>query len=531
MFKNFYKILISILLLCSFTVCDIIPVFAEDRVTEESVHINATVLPHGVFIPPEPPEIGPGGDYPNFPNPEEKEESEIPISIMINNDNSFTNSKNVILTLSAKGAAQVSISNSINFKNISWEDFSAGQAETDGLGFIRIEKTWTLIDGNPAAPYGVVRTVYAKFRSKEGGETKIVFDSIILDTMAPSNASDFKAEEFIHPGSSQEGNITPSSEGSEENLLLGGMVEGLGVFLTWNNPPEADFSRVKIFKSEKFYPTEPIEGGEWESILIYEGNGTSYVDTDFGILQQAQDDNNNVTVSLSNYGEGKRYYYTIFAYDFAGNSSSGAVGSAVVGGAESVEPPEAPEYPPFLPGPEIVYILKLSDVSFFVDGKEIFLDEEQFAKIPAGKQAKISVSAGKFPKALKTIFVTIRGDESEENFYYASYLLKINEQKTAYEADIITPRVRGAYSFNLSVMNFKDGTLEKLSAKFAADEDTYLENSANIQGGLKNVYEYSKKNWLILAIFAAFLLLILILVKLIAKRVYEVIESYKIKGA
>lgn len=504
--------------------------------TEWSAEASATTSRgNGIFIPPAPPEIGPGGDYPDFPNPEKKEESEIPISIIINNDSSFTNSRNVILTLSAKGAAQVSISNNIDFNGIGWEDFSAGQTEADVSGFTKAEKPWTLIGGNPAAPYGAVRTVYAKFRSKNGGETKIVSDSIILDSMAPSNASNFKAEWFTHPSPSQDGNITSSKDRNEENLLLKEAAEGWGMFLTWNNPLEDDFSRVKIFRSEKFYPDEPIEGGEWENVLIYEGSGTSYVDLQKSSAQEYGASENglhgqNGTIEPTD-SNGKQYYYTIFAYDFASNNSSGAVWSETTGGSESVEPleaspkasPEVPEYPPFLPGPKIVHILKLSDVSFFVDGRKIFLDEKQIAKIPSMKQAKISISAEKLSKALKTIFVTIRGEEPKENFYYASYLLKINERKTAYEADIITPKILGIYFFNLSVMNFEDGTVEKLSARFLVNEDIYFKNTANIQDGLKNAYEYSKKNWLILTVFAVFLLLILILARLIVKRIYRIL--------
>src|SRR5680860_149840 len=234
MFPKYINTIISVLLICSFTIVSIIPVFAEEEIRTDHVHINATVLPHGIFIPPVSPEVGPGGTTPDIENPNEDNETvyQIPFSIAINDDKFSTNSKEVILNLSAKRAAQVALSNNKDFDSASWEDFGVDQKKSDDQGFIKVEKEWTLLDGNPAAPYGVMRTVYAKFRSKEGGTTETVSDSILLDTVAPSNVSDFTVEQS-----------SDKDSGS-----------GSYIFLSWKNPLEKDFSKVRIFRSAILYP-------------------------------------------------------------------------------------------------------------------------------------------------------------------------------------------------------------------------------------------------------------------------------------
>ncbi len=471
------KILISIILACFFTAYNLIPVFAATETREGTVNINAYVAPITIPIHPKPPIVGLGGEYPDFPGekPKEPKESELPIAIKINNDNSYTNSANVILSLAAKYAIQAAVSNNRDFQNASWENFGGAGYEKDEAGFERIEKPWKLVDGDPEAPYGRVRTVYAKFRSEAGAESEIVFDSIILDIAAPSNVSGF----------------TASKNKNEDISLL------------WNNPTEKDFSKVKIFRSEKFYPMEPIAGGELSAELIYEGNGDS------------------VSIMEAESPRGTRYYYAIFAFDLAGNNSSGAIASYGEEG-EISETPETPEYPSHLPPPKIVYKLKLSDISFFANGKEIFFDENGQITFFAGDKIRISISAEKFPKDLKTIFAAISGAGKDGSSYSSSYILKINSLKTAYEADITVPQNLGDYTFSLAIMNFKEGTLENLAGKVLAVENNEYSESAAPQSGLENFYGYSKKNFGLLGIFAIFSFAVLILIGFITRKVYKI---------
>ena len=84
-------------------------------------------------------------------------------SIIINNEESDTMSKDVVLTLSASGAMQMAISNSSDFAGVSWEDYETS-------------KEWTLTSDAGE------KTVYAKFRSSNGGVSAIVSDDIILNS-------------------------------------------------------------------------------------------------------------------------------------------------------------------------------------------------------------------------------------------------------------------------------------------------------------------------------------------------------------
>lgn len=76
------------------------------------------------------------------------------------------------------------------------------------------------------------------------------------------------------------------------------------ILLSWENPKDADFSYVQIERGEKEFIRFPGQG-----FLIYKDKGNSYLD--------------------KNLINGKRYYYTAWAYDKQGNFSSPSFVSAV----------------------------------------------------------------------------------------------------------------------------------------------------------------------------------------------------------
>ncbi|MDB5056268.1 MAG: hypothetical protein JWM44_4318 [Bacilli bacterium] len=86
--------------------------------------------------------------------------------VFINNDDLYTSSGNVTLTLSAIGADEVIISESNQFTNATWTSYSTTKSITLSTG-----------DG--------VKTIFVKFRDLAGNETNIVSDSIVLDTTKP----------------------------------------------------------------------------------------------------------------------------------------------------------------------------------------------------------------------------------------------------------------------------------------------------------------------------------------------------------
>ena len=88
--------------------------------------------------------------------------------------------------------------------------------------------------------------------------------------------------------------------------------------LSWKNPPDEDFDRITIARSEIFYPKSAKEG-----VNVYSGKNESFTDT--------------------NLANGVKYYYSVFSFDSNENISSGAVVAATP--IKSSIPPEKPEKP------------------------------------------------------------------------------------------------------------------------------------------------------------------------------------------
>lgn len=199
------------------------------------------------------------------------------------------------------------------------------------------------------------------------------------------------------------------------------------ITLKWQNPSEGDFDKVVIIRSDKFYPQDLREGK-----IIYDGKGNSFLDT-----------------GLNN---GTRYYYTIFAYDIVGNSSSGAVASAIP--FKGIPPEIPPEIPP-VEVPLEISELTIEDFHFFQNGQEVYFKEGKL-ELSAEGNLTINIPYEKVPEVLKTIMVTL---EKDGKFF--SFLLRINQDKTFYEAIIVVPEP-GIYPFTLTILDYKNQTLKKI---------------------------------------------------------------------
>jgi len=88
------------------------------------------------------------------------------VSFNLNSTNGTTTTQNVTLTLGAKGATQMAVSNNPEFTGVSWEDYSTN-------------KIWTLTEG------GGQKTVYALFRNAEGDVSQTISDSITMQRINP----------------------------------------------------------------------------------------------------------------------------------------------------------------------------------------------------------------------------------------------------------------------------------------------------------------------------------------------------------
>ncbi len=96
------------------------------------------------------------------------------------------------------------------------------------------------------------------------------------------------------------------------------------VRLDWTNPTEPDFSYVRIVARTDRYPSGPTDGR-----FVYEGTATAIMDN-----------------GLTN---GTRYYYANYAFDGAGNQSSGAFAEATPTSTAVVIPPPIPPTPTTTP--------------------------------------------------------------------------------------------------------------------------------------------------------------------------------------
>lgn len=227
--------------------------------------------------------------------------------------------------------------------------------------------------------------------------------------------------------------ITPPANVSNFEAIAGdGQVE-----LKWKNPPDLDFKAVKIMRSTDFYPSDPLAG-----TLIYNGNGKSFLDT--GLTNRV------------------RYYYTAFAYDKTGNYSSGAIVSGVPHEPGVIPPSEEMPTSTIPITPEIEK-LNFNDFDFFQGGEKIIPTEGKF-DIKSGMPLTASIAYEKVPEVLKTIMATLSSGEK-----VFSFLLRINKEKTRYEAIIASPDP-GVYPLTLNILDYKNQALKKITGQLIIEE-------------------------------------------------------------
>lgn len=258
--------------------------------------------------------------------------------------------------------------------------------------------------------------------------------------------------------------------------------------LTWKNPA-TNFDSVRILRSDKFYPRDPMEGK-----VIYEGNAENFVDTD--VVKDT------------------RYYYTAFTKDLSGNYSSGAMDDAML-----LKPGEKPEdrdlfadillLPKELINP-MINDLSLLDIDFIQDGKKLPVVSGT-VEIKGDRTLKISIDYNKVPEILKTIAITLRDPvDSEKTF---SFLLRVNKDKTAYEAVISALERPGKYTFGVSILDLKNQGLKKMAGVIVATiPELTFEEGSNLFDTFTNNPFYS---------FFLVLLLLLVLIVFLLSRLLK----------
>ena len=269
------------------------------------------------------------------------------------------------------------------------------------------------------------------------------------------------------------------------------------VELSWVNPPDIDFDSVRIMRSSVFYPNDPVDG-----MVVYEGDYTETVDIDVVA--------------------GTKYYYTVFAKDVSGNYSSGAISSIEIPVplAEPVDEPDEPDDDPTKDtddvgptddgdgggiggtddgdsedkdiseldevdggeGEQEEDTNSLSDVvsqtfegSYIQDGEEQTFQNNQEISISTGRSFIILVPIDQVPENTGSIIFTITDSQGIKN----EYLLKLNQNKTAYEAVIPALVKSGKYDVDIVIYNFAHQPIKMLSSVLNAYEKIAREEFFN----------------------------------------------------
>lgn len=227
------------------------------------------------------------------------------------------------------------------------------------------------------------------------------------------------------------------------------------IFLDWNNPTDPDFDFVRVVRSTRFYPRDPQDGQ-----VVYEERGEQEKDT--------------------NVIAGQTYYYTAFARDTDGNYSSGAVVSArIVAEGGAPLPPELPfdGFPPSSDSYPEFEKLTVLDFEFIQNGKKLPYSLGTVT-IDGNANLTISLDYDKVPEVLKTIGITLQDPEDPKQVF--AFLLRVNNDKSAYEATIAPLKKSATYQFGIAILDFKNQSVKKLSGSLVAQVpfDPYMGNTA-----------------------------------------------------
>lgn len=242
-----------------------------------------------------------------------------------------------------------------------------------------------------------------------------------------------------------------------------GIPEDINVRLSWQNPTIDAFASVRIVRSHLGFPTHPQDG-----VIIYQGTNESFVDRDI----------------LTQYSP---VYYTAFVYDATGNVSSGAIVRVYKGGENNLPDIATPVTPtPSGDGdiavdegfastsPSLPKEVKMPDLAqiHILQGNDTMSLAEPKISLRSSERFVISIPKESVTVNLKTIIATIT-DPTDSRLTY-SVLLKLNKDKTAYEAVVAPLMVEGTSRVTVDIYDYANavvGTYKK-TVTFTAGKET-----------------------------------------------------------
>lgn len=217
------------------------------------------------------------------------------------------------------------------------------------------------------------------------------------------------------------------------------------VQLSWTNPTDPRFDQVRVIRSEKFFPKDPYDG-----VPLYEGKASTFRD--------------------SNVITGTTYYYALFARDASGTFSSGALAQArIVAKGEIAMPPGTDPFesiPNATNVDPIIRDLTLADFDFIQQGRLLINIGNETIGINGGVPLTIRLKYEKVPEILKTIAFTLIDPEDSSKVF--PFLLRVNADKTYYEATIGSLGRSGNYALNIVVLDYQNQGLKRIHGNIRA---------------------------------------------------------------
>lgn len=209
---------------------------------------------------------------------------------------------------------------------------------------------------------------------------------------------------------------------------------------TWDNPTVPDFDLVRVVRSERFFPRDPVDG-----VVVYEGRGTQFVDT--AIVP------------------GQTYFYALFTRSTAGVFSSGAVQAITIATTarptEGTATPAAPSPDEPVPSRELSS-LQLDDFIFRDATTELrFVDSELF--LTQGHSITIVLPLERLPSSVKTIVATF--GTTTDTLVTTGFLLRQDASKSSFEAVLPVFENPGEQSFSIDIFGYDNTRIKRLSGR------------------------------------------------------------------
>lgn len=216
-------------------------------------------------------------------------------------------------------------------------------------------------------------------------------------------------------------------------------VMGTDVRLDWVSPDPALEAKVRVVRSHLGYPTDPYDGA-----IVYEGQANSYIDE--GALT--------LTDTL---------YYAAFVIAADGSVSSGAVlmvaKDDIAQVATTTVSSTEPVFKEPIPLPEEIFA---ATEIHLIQGDTTHTFFDTAIKLNSTEAFMISIPYETLPAHLKSIVVTLFDPANHARTY--SFLLRINKDRTAYEATIAPLLVVGNSQLQIEIFEYEHRVMARYVA-------------------------------------------------------------------